>query len=82
MLHSVTRKRVLPVAGMAASGVADPAVVSDGAGSCSSLCALNCAACAGAAGSGLPGERSIGVAAGGSTPDWLINDLTEKLKTL
>lgn len=30
----------------------------------------------------LPGKRSIGVAAGGSTPDWLINDLTEKLKTL
>jgi 4-hydroxy-3-methylbut-2-enyl diphosphate reductase len=30
----------------------------------------------------LEGKRSIGVAAGGSTPDWLIKDLTEKLQTL
>ena len=30
----------------------------------------------------LPGKQSIGVAAGGSTPDWLINELTGKLKTL
>lgn len=30
----------------------------------------------------LQGKRSIGVAAGGSTPDWLINDLTGKLKKL
>jgi 4-hydroxy-3-methylbut-2-enyl diphosphate reductase len=30
----------------------------------------------------LEGKRSIGVAAGGSTPDWLINDLTCKLQTL
>jgi 4-hydroxy-3-methylbut-2-enyl diphosphate reductase len=28
------------------------------------------------------GKESIGIAAGGSTPDWLINDLTEKLKRL
>ena len=30
----------------------------------------------------LTGKRSIGVAAGGSTPDWLINELTGKLKKL
>ncbi|MDR3254059.1 MAG: 4-hydroxy-3-methylbut-2-enyl diphosphate reductase [Synergistaceae bacterium] len=30
----------------------------------------------------LEGKRSIGVAAGGSTPDWLIKDLKEKLQTL
>lgn len=30
----------------------------------------------------LKGKRSIGVAAGGSTPDWLINELTGKLKRL
>jgi 4-hydroxy-3-methylbut-2-enyl diphosphate reductase len=30
----------------------------------------------------LEGKRSIGVAAGGSTPDWLINELTGKLQTL
>jgi 4-hydroxy-3-methylbut-2-enyl diphosphate reductase len=30
----------------------------------------------------LEGKRSIGVAAGGSTPDWLIKDLTCKLQTL
>ena len=30
----------------------------------------------------LPGKQSIGVAAGGSTPDWLIKELTGKLKTL
>lgn len=33
-------------------------------------------------GSWLSGKRSIGVAAGGSTPDWLIKDLKEKLKRL
>lgn len=33
-------------------------------------------------GSWLSHKRSIGVAAGGSTPDWLINDLTGKLKKL
>lgn len=33
-------------------------------------------------GSWLQGKRSIGVAAGGSTPDWLINELTGKLKRL
>ena len=33
-------------------------------------------------GSWLTGKRSIGVAAGGSTPDWLINELTGKLKKL
>lgn len=30
----------------------------------------------------LDGREIIGVAAGGSTPDWLINDLTSKLKKL
>lgn len=30
----------------------------------------------------LSGKQSIGVAAGGSTPDWLINELTGKLQTL
>jgi len=30
----------------------------------------------------LRGKQSIGVAAGGSTPDWLINELTGKLKRL
>ncbi len=30
----------------------------------------------------LENKRSIGVAAGGSTPDWLIKELTEKLRTL
>ncbi|MDR1943545.1 MAG: 4-hydroxy-3-methylbut-2-enyl diphosphate reductase [Synergistaceae bacterium] len=30
----------------------------------------------------LEGKRSIGVAAGGSTPDWLIKELTGKLETL
>ena len=30
----------------------------------------------------VAGKESIGVAAGGSTPDWLINDLTGKLKRL
>lgn len=33
-------------------------------------------------GSWLKDKRSIGVAAGGSTPDWLINELTGKLKRL
>lgn len=33
-------------------------------------------------GSWLQGKDSIGVAAGGSTPDWLINELTGKLKRL
>ena len=33
-------------------------------------------------GSWLQGKRSIGVAAGGSTPDWLINELTGKLQRL
>ena len=33
-------------------------------------------------GSWLQGKRSIGVAAGGSTPDWLINEVTGKLQRL
>ncbi|MDR1915606.1 MAG: 4-hydroxy-3-methylbut-2-enyl diphosphate reductase [Synergistaceae bacterium] len=30
----------------------------------------------------MQGKSSIGVAAGGSTPDWLINEITEKIKRL
>ncbi|MDR1472917.1 MAG: 4-hydroxy-3-methylbut-2-enyl diphosphate reductase [Synergistaceae bacterium] len=30
----------------------------------------------------MRGKSSIGVAAGGSTPDWLINEITEKIKRL